>query len=179
MTLDKHTLLHVYFCCSPHQTWVQFCNTSRQGRCRQGGRCVTSDTKVQQQHWGAHYSVANMSTTSRHICTLLAIETRTQSHSQVWMCDPFAVRVWSRPSNALFRSVPPGYWGKNGWLSAVQTLLFAGHLSKWLVISQGPRVGYAQLASYWEIGRLWEWCMSRPVLAGYWANGQLSARVWG
>lgn len=134
MTLDKHTLLHVYFCCSPHQTWVQFCNTSRQGRCRQAGRCVTSDTKVQQQHWGAHYSVANMSTTSRHICTLLAIETKTQSHSQVWMCDRFAVRVWSRPSNALSRSVPAGYWGKmagyqlfrpcllviwvNGWSSA-------------------------------------------------------------
>lgn len=30
MTLEKHTLLHAYYCCSPHQTWVQFCNTSRQ-----------------------------------------------------------------------------------------------------------------------------------------------------
>jgi hypothetical protein len=31
MILDKHTqLLHVYYCCCTHQTWVQFCNTSRQ-----------------------------------------------------------------------------------------------------------------------------------------------------
>jgi hypothetical protein len=36
---------------------------------------------------------------------------------------------------------------KNGRLSAVQTL-FAGHLSEMAGHQQGPRVGYAQLASY-------------------------------
>lgn len=150
-----------------------------------------------------------MSTTSRHICTLLAIGTKTQSHSQVWMCDPFAVRVWSRPSNALSRSVPAGYWGKmagyqlfrpscllviwvNGWSSAgskgrlcttgqllrnrsvmrmvhVQTSV-GWLLSKWPVISKGPRVVCWQPTFGYQQG-------CRTVLIGIWVTCWKNGRV--